>query len=248
MQGTGYRHGRALPAFFSTLLGARVTEWTPPDAGHALDLVYGLFSADGGRGYARALAGNRRDRRIAKILQAASLPAPALSALRALMRLSGRRRLAEIAANYGHRDTAHYWDLVEAQIAYQRRFRAALDAAPGAPFDLIVAPACALPAFRHGASEELALAGAYTCLYNLLGYPTGVVPVTRVQAGEESERPESRDPMDRVARETERGSAGLPVGVQIIARPWREHVALAAMAAVEAVCRDRDGLPAIAPM
>lgn len=29
------------------------------------------------------------------------------------------------------------------------------------------------------------------------------------------------------------GSAGLPVGVQVAARPWREHVALAAMQAIE---------------
>lgn len=29
------------------------------------------------------------------------------------------------------------------------------------------------------------------------------------------------------------GSAGLPVGVQVVARPWREHVALAAMQAIE---------------
>jgi Asp-tRNA(Asn)/Glu-tRNA(Gln) amidotransferase A subunit family amidase len=31
----------------------------------------------------------------------------------------------------------------------------------------------------------------------------------------------------------ERNSAGLPIGVQLIARPWREDVALAAMQAIE---------------
>ena len=35
--------------------------------------------------------------------------------------------------------------------------------------------------------------------------------------------------VERVARESERASAGLPVAVQVIARPWRDHVALAAM-------------------
>ena len=37
--------------------------------------------------------------------------------------------------------------------------------------------------------------------------------------------------------------AGLPVGVQVVARPWREHVALAAMAAIEAVRARNDTGP-----
>jgi len=38
--------------------------------------------------------------------------------------------------------------------------------------------------------------------------------------------------MEHAAYETEVGSAGLPVGVQVVARPWREHVALAAIKAI----------------
>ena len=144
--------------------------------------------------------------------------------------MSGRGRLKrEVVANYGHADTDHYFQLVEAAIDYRQRF---LDAFAG--FDVVVSPATALPAFRHGAAEELVLGGAYTCLYNVLGWPAGVVPVTRVRAGEESDRPASKDAMDRAARETERGSAGLPIGVQVAARPWREDLVLAALRAIEA--------------
>lgn len=75
--------------------------------------------------------------------------------------------------------------------------------------------------------------GASACLYNLLGFPAGVVPVTRVREDECDARPETRDAVQRVAREVDRGSAGLPVGVQVVARPWMEHIALAAMAQVE---------------
>ena len=46
-------------------------------------------------------------------------------------------------------------------------------------------------------------------------------------------RPDSRDPAGRVARSTERGSAGLPVAVQVIGRPWRENLVLATIAAIE---------------
>ena len=213
--------------------GATVTAWTPPEVGHALDLAFGLLSADGGVGLVRNLGRDPRDPRIAKMLQAATASRSMLSLLRPLLRLSGRNKLAAITRNYGRRDADHYFGLVEAQRAYQARFAAALDGLDGGPADLVLCPAFALPAVRHGATEELLLGGAYTILWNLLGYPAGVVPVTRVQSGEESARPASREKMEQVAAETERGSAGLPIAVQVVARPWREHVALAAMAAIE---------------
>ena len=39
--------------------------------------------------------------------------------------------------------------------------------------------------------------------------------------------------MDRAARRVDRGSAGLPVGVQVAARPNREDLIFAVMGAVE---------------
>ena len=49
-------------------------------------------------------------------------------------------------------------------------------------------------------------------------------------------------------RETERGSAGLPIAVQVLARPWRDHVVLAAMATIEAAARQHPDYPARAPL
>ena len=90
--------------------------------------------------------------------------------------------------------------------------------------------------------------GAYAPLANVSGFPAGVVPVTRVRANEESDRPSSVDWLDGVARETERGSAGLPIAVQVIARPWRDHVALAAMARIEADARNHLDYPTRPPL
>ena len=81
---------------------------------------------------------------------------------------------------------------------------------------------------------RLALAGSYSMLANILGYPAGVVPVTRVRVEEETQRRSSIDVVERAASGTEKGSAGLPVAVQIIARPWREPVAFALLSAIEA--------------
>jgi fatty acid amide hydrolase len=209
--------------------GASVAAWSPPDVSRARDLLFGLFSADNFAGCRRTLGRDARDPRIAKIEMAARHT----HLVDFLLSLDGHGRLRrEVIANYGHDDTDHYWQLVEAVLDYRQRFLQAF-----AGFDAIVCPATSLPAFRHGAGEELVLAGAYTCLYNVLGWPAGVVPITRVRAGEESDRAASKDKMDQAARETERGSAGLPIGVQVAARPWREDIVLATAKTLESHVR-----------
>jgi amidase len=76
-------------------------------------------------------------------------------------------------------------------------------------FDLIVCPVMPLPAVRHGEGDEPSFEDTYSEVHNLTGWPSGVV-----RAGTSPE--------------------GLPIGVQLVARPWREDVVLAAAALVEA--------------
>jgi fatty acid amide hydrolase len=210
--------------------GATVVDWRPPEPAEAVFLLYALLTGDGGRGIRRVLGGDARDRRVKVLELLAASPRPLRAALRRVLPLAGRGKAAGLLDAFGHTHVDDHWRLVERLEAYRARWRRALDEGG---FDLVLSPPCALPALRHGASEDLGVAGAYACVYNVLGYPAGVVPVTRVRPGEESDRPPPSDRVDRAARATEEGSAGLPVGVQLAARPWREHVALAAMAAIE---------------
>ncbi len=76
-------------------------------------------------------------------------------------------------------------------------------------YDVIISPVTAQPAQPHGASfEDRNRHAFYTGPYNLTGWPGTVV-----RCGTSSE--------------------GLPIGVQIIARPWREDVSLAVAAFLE---------------
>lgn len=228
--------------------GAQVTPWTPPATLEALKLTISIFSADGGRGLNQILGRNKRDPRVGMLVFLAGRSRPSLAIMGGLLRLMGQRGMAANLRAFGHRDTLHYWRLVEEQLAYQERFKQALDQAEGGPFDLMLGPVSPLPAFTHGACRDLVTAGDYTLIYNLLGYPAGVVPVTRVQPGEELGREPSGDIIQKVARKVEQGSAGLPVGVQVAARPWREHQALAAMQAIEQVASTRPGFPSLPPL
>jgi fatty acid amide hydrolase len=229
--------------------GARVSSWAPPNVPEAFALWFGLTTADGARGLRRLVGRDPLVPSLRTLLQRMGTPRPLARLLDAALRASGQASSTMILRHVGHHDTDHYWRLVAAQQSYRERFRSALDEAPGGPFDLILAPGAALPALPHGAGGgPVGTLGAYTLLYNLLGYPAGVVPVTRVQPGEESERAGGRDLVEQAAREIERGSAGLPIGVQVVARPWQDHLALATMAAIEAQASRRATYPHLAEL
>jgi Asp-tRNA(Asn)/Glu-tRNA(Gln) amidotransferase A subunit family amidase len=86
-------------------------------------------------------------------------------------------------------------------------------------YPILLCPAAAIPAFRHGervwrvdgATVKYLDAWSYTEWFNLLGNPGVVVPV-----GQSAE--------------------GLPIGVQLVGRPWEEELVLAVAAEVEKEC------------
>lgn len=211
--------------------GAHVEPFAPPDVATAMRLFLGILSADGGAGPKRRLGPHRADRRIKGLLQIAQMPAALRPLAVSLSAALGQRRLSQQIAQIRPVDVDAFFGLVEEQAAYRRAFVAALDFGR---FDAIVCPPHALPALTHGSSYDLTGAASYAMLYNLLGMPAGVVPVTTVRDDEQNPPRAGRDIVERTARDVVRGSAGLPVGVQVVARHWREDVALAVMGAIEA--------------
>jgi fatty acid amide hydrolase len=224
--------------------GATAVAWEPPVLSEASDLFFSCLSADRGRGFRRLLHGNKVDPRVRSLLLAGKLPTGLRGIVGFALAAAGQRHSAALLRRFASGSADEYWRTVEALMNWRRDFVRSLDAGEGGPIDLILCPAYALPAQRHHASLMMPLPGAYSLLVPVIGFPAGVVPVTRVRAGEESDRPATRDAVERTARESERGSAGLPIAVQVIARPWRDHVALAAMMTIEAAARKEPDYPA----
>ncbi len=87
-------------------------------------------------------------------------------------------------------------------------------------YPILLCPAAAIPAFHHGERSwqiggktvHYLDAWSYTECFNLLGNPAAVVPVGQSQQG-------------------------LPIGVQIVGRPWQEEQVLAIAGALESECR-----------
>jgi Asp-tRNA(Asn)/Glu-tRNA(Gln) amidotransferase A subunit family amidase len=86
-------------------------------------------------------------------------------------------------------------------------------------YPILLCPVAAIPAFRHGERSwkidgrtvSYLEAWSYTEWFNLLGNPAAVVPVSH-------------------------SSEGLPIGVQIVGRPWEEEQVLSVAAALEKEC------------
>lgn len=222
--------------------GATVVPLAGDIARDAAWLHLAILAADGGADIRALFAGGRPMPGVARLLRLAGLSRRWRPAVAAVARLAGRRIEAEALPRTGPRDAAGVAGLLAARADLSRRFATLV-----AGLDAVVCPVSALPALRHGTAARLVLAAAPCLLANLLDLPAGAVPVTVVRADEESLRPASRDPVLREAAACDRGSAGLPVGVQVVACPGRdEDVALDVMAAIGAGADQPPSRPATA--
>lgn len=79
-------------------------------------------------------------------------------------------------------------------------------------YDFILCPPCANVAYEHGKTFAHLPDFSYAMTYNLTGWPAVVVPVGHTQEG-------------------------LPIGIQVVAKPWHDHVALAVANQIENLCK-----------
>jgi fatty acid amide hydrolase len=225
--------------------GAEVESFQPVAVEECVRLYMALFHAEGLADAHRALANGPCDWRVRRLLMLGRLPTWLRRPMRWLMTLTGQCCAARILSFLPRRTLSPeaFRRCQDEQALYRSRFLAQLDAQR---LDALLCPPYGLPALAHD-NFNASYVGCYTLLYNLLGWPAGVVAATRVRPGEESDRAWSLDGVVRDARAVEAGSTGLPVGVQVVARPWRDDVVLAVMAELERHFRSQPDYPAEPP-
>jgi len=222
-------------------MGTHVEEWHGPSLEEAWDVCVRLLVADGMRSARRALAGSTVGPLTRDVVSPALLPRGIIAPMSWLLAVFGQKHAAQGFARLRKLSADQYFRLVQRRNDFRDRFLAALEAGR---IDALLCPADALAAVPHGSSRFLGNTLSYTAVFSLLGMPAGVVSITRVRNSEESARPKSFDVAERTAQAAERGSAGLPVGAQVLARHWREDVVLAVMAALENYYRHTPEYPA----
>lgn len=212
------------------LLGARVEPFVPPEIAEAMRLYFGLISADGGADVLRLLGDSPVHWQVRRLLMLGRIPQSVRPSLMWTLKRFGQARMARMVESTGPSSADQVWQMTDRMRHYLDRFSAVLD---HGKFDAMLCPPHALPAFLHGTFCHVPQASSYCMLPNLLGVPAGVVAASRVRPGEESDRRPGRDRVEQWAAKIESGSAGLPIGVQVAARWWREDIVLSIMAALE---------------
>jgi len=206
----------------------------------AFDLYCSLIGADGGADGRRLSHGSKLDHRVHRLLWIAGLPRPMRAVIVGGLKRTGQRWMARIVNHARPRSADAYWQLIERK---NQLATSVLSNMRQQGVSAIVCPPHALPAMPHVKAFDLLAAASYAMVINLLGQPSGTVATTRVAAGEDANREKSRDTVLRRAKETDSGSVGLPVGVQVSALPWREDITLAIMGVLEKSSAIRPDFP-----
>jgi fatty acid amide hydrolase len=135
------------------------------------------------------------------------------------------------------------WKMNEEVLDYRQQFH---DLFTLSKLDLLLCPTMALPAIGHEQTIHLLPVVMYSSIFNVLEYPVGHVPITRVRQdecfyGEGEGRGGRGDPgreggddlITRMANEQMKSSEGLPVGVSVIGLPYDDESVLNVMKILE---------------
>jgi fatty acid amide hydrolase len=216
--------------------GCVVEEWQAPNVDLMWHAYLALFLV-GGLAKARQLTrGSKLTWNVQQALLAAMIPNVAFRIAGGTLRIAGRSRIAEGVSYCAE----SYSELLEQRARLCKGFMKAMDIAR---VDAILCPVFHVPALHHRVSPFLNKGLSYTAIYNLLGLPAGVLVATRVAADEEMDCRSRFHPADRAARQVESGSVGLPVGLQVVARHWREDTVLGIMLLLEKHFRGQSMFP-----
>lgn len=196
------------------------------------------LSADGGKTLTAALEGGEIDSSLTLLLRMVSMPRAARKAAAVALGVAGERIAGRTLEAVGEKTVRELWAItkrcreIQADVFAHWQHR---------KLDAVICPPFATPALTHRASRDFSIAGALAFRYNLLDFPAGSVPVTRVRP-DEVERTRKRERHERRASSMDRDSVGLPVGVQVAALPRREDKVLRVMGLIEEALADREEL------
>ncbi len=203
--------------------GAEVAEFKAPPFEFAEEIFYRILTVNDGKIFTDVLGDEPPMPQLKSLMTLLKSGPGTRSAARAIAKVLGQRSLHRVLGYFGGAGEEFLIEWARRQEEYRQEFLKAMD---DQGVDAILSPVCALPAFLHRSTDKVGLGGTYTLLYNVLGFPSGVARVSTVGDDEAVARKSGADLAARAIATAEKKSAGLPVAVQIAAKPWREDVVL----------------------
>ncbi|KAF6719175.1 Fatty-acid amide hydrolase 1 [Oryzias melastigma] len=214
--------------------GHTVVPFCPPRISQIIPelLLKGLF-ADGATSLLRKLEGGPIDPCLAPQARLYSLPAWLKKTLSFLFKPFAPRFPVVLRSLCGISCVSDLW---EHHAAVEDYVSETIAAWKRSNLDVLLCPVLG-PAFNFGYCGKFSSGISYTMIYNLLNFPAGVLPVSRVTAEDEENLKDYKgnfqDYLDKLLPQAVRGSQGLPVAVQCVALPWQDELCLRFMKEVE---------------
>ncbi len=224
--------------------GFEVKEFMPPQVERGWAIYYNLFYSDAFQYMRKIAKGNKLDWRVRQVFLFTYMPTFIRPLFSKMAKLIGEQSVSEFVGAVPKRILTKDEVLkkLDDQDDYRQTF---LNAMVSQGVDVLIGPPCPTPAITP--KEFLGIYGLmYTALFNLLAMPAGVIPASRVQPGEETSK-RTFESVDRSFARIEKGSQGLPVGLQVVAPWWREDRVFAIMEYLASHFRGQDSFP-VTPM
>lgn len=208
-------------------LGIQVTEFQPPNLTDAEEIFFSILCADGAPLFTENLQKEKAMPQGAGQLMLVKAPAFMKAILRGASKVLGQKTLHRIIPYFNGKGEAFHQIMKKRQGKLIEKYLHAMDNSAIGSLDAVISPVCAVPAFLHNTADKVGLGGAYTLQHNVTGFPAGVATVSKVRKEEAIGRKTTADLAIKTASKIEAHSANLPLGVQIAARPWNEHIVIA---------------------
>jgi fatty acid amide hydrolase len=202
-------------------IGAEVIEFRPPNFRLCEEIFYRILTVDGVKNFYTWLDGEKPVKQLKDMMMMASAADWKRNAVISLAKMFGQKNMPRILSYFGGKGEEFLQTWGNEREKYQRELELATD---NAGIDAIISPIAALPAFLQNSVDKVGLGGNYSILYNVSGFPAGVARIGEVQVNEAVARKVGFDIVERKIAETEALCAGLPLSVQIAAKPWREDI------------------------
>lgn len=213
--------------------GCEIIEFTTPAPARDYDEnVFELYEADAYEGPASPLLkGEHNDPYVESIMKYASLPWIFRKAWESFLRLFGYSEKANMYARQHKLSVIEYARAVTRRESLRRGFRKTWD---DLGIDFMITAPHPSPAFPNLVPESFRTI-LYTSLFNLLDYPSGIIPVGRVDASlDKLPSGFQRSKLTYEAKVTfdvydAEKMAGLPISVQVVGMRYQDEETLAAM-------------------
>ncbi|XP_060081151.1 fatty-acid amide hydrolase 1-like [Ylistrum balloti] len=210
--------------------GHTIVQFDPPDIKECFELYMLSTFGDGGDSFVEILQNDQVDPTLQLAHLSLILP-KWLSILGGwvLSKFAGDRMLYIInKCMTGAGSVSEYWKVEERIQAYKKKM---LRKWRANKLDVLICPGFAFPAVRSGNVFNVLGGVSYTVFFNLLNYPAGSMPITKVTAEDEANLAvyPTKTGYEKEIKKDSVGSKGLPVNVQCAGLPYQEELVLRVM-------------------